>query len=89
VVCGVGTNRGAHEIRRIITNLAVFDFQTPYGGMRLRSLHPGVSQEQVSNATGFFVEMDREVPESRAPTANELEWLDKFDPDRKIRGRVE
>ena len=51
VVCGVGYDRAAelgpvasrfHEIRRVVTNLGVFDFETPDHRMRLRSVHPGV-----------------------------------------------
>ena len=50
VVCGVGYDRAAalgpvasrfHEIRRVVTNLGVFDFETPDHRMRLRSVHPG------------------------------------------------
>ena len=49
-VCGVGYDRAAalgeqaarfHEIRFVVTNLAVLDFETPDHRMRLRSVHPG------------------------------------------------
>ena len=51
VVSGVGYERAAaagpsatrfHEIRRVVSNLGVFDFATPDRVMRLRSVHPGV-----------------------------------------------
>src|SRR5215471_480807 len=35
MVCGVGYDRGAHELRVVVTNLAVLDFQTPERVMRL------------------------------------------------------
>ena len=49
VVCGVGNDRAAalgpvaaryHDLRAVITDLAVLDFATPEGRMRLRSVHP-------------------------------------------------
>ena len=59
MVCGVGYDRAAaagagfHELRVVVTNLAVLDFQAPDHTMRLRSLHPGVTLSEVVDATGF------------------------------------
>jgi acyl CoA:acetate/3-ketoacid CoA transferase beta subunit len=89
MVCGVGTDRGAHEIRAVVTDLGVFDFRGPDGCMRIRSLHPGVSIDQVRQATGFPVVAEGEVPQTRAPTPEESRWLDRLDPGRTIRGTVE
>lgn len=88
VVCGLGTNRGAFELRRVITHLGVFDFSGPDGTLHLRSLHPGVSLEQVQNATGFPVHVST-LAVSRGPTPQESAWLDRLDPDRRIRKEVE
>jgi acyl CoA:acetate/3-ketoacid CoA transferase beta subunit len=79
-VCGVGYDRAAalgpagrfHEIRRVVTNLCVLDFQTPDHRMRLRSVHPGVTVDEVAAATGFALVIPEEVPESRVPTPDEL-----------------
>jgi acyl CoA:acetate/3-ketoacid CoA transferase beta subunit len=88
-VAGVGYDRAAklhpnsrarHEIRRVITNLCVLDFETPDNRMRLRSVHPGVSVADVQAATGFELVIPSDVPESREPTADELAWLRKLDP---------
>lgn len=89
MVCGLGTNRGAYELRRVVTNLGVFDFLAPDGGMRLIALHPGVERESVSAATGFQVHMGDDIPTSREPSSAELEWLNRLDPERRIRGSVE
>jgi acyl CoA:acetate/3-ketoacid CoA transferase beta subunit len=89
MISGVGTNNGAHEIRRIITNLGVFDFESPDGGMRVRELHPGVSRDEVIEATGFPVHIPDSIPVSRAPNEVEISWLDCLDPNRTIRGSVE
>lgn len=84
VVCGVGSARAAaagpgatrhHDLRGVITNLAVLDLSGPGATMALRSVHPGVSVEEVVAATGFELHVPAHVPESRLPTADELELL--------------
>jgi hypothetical protein len=50
--------------------------------MRLASLHPGVSVAQVQEATGFEVLVEGEVPETEAPTEQELRLIrEAIDPD--------
>lgn len=75
VVSGVGTDRGAADLRRVVTNLCVFDFETPDGAIRLRSLHPGVTVDEVLTNTGFAPVVPDDVPETRAPNAQELELI--------------
>lgn len=81
IVSGVGPKRakeagpGAsrfNDIHRIITNLAVFDVKGADDTVRLLSVHPGVSVEQVVEATGFDVEIPSDVPTTRVPTTEEL-----------------
>ena len=78
--------RDGHEIRRVVSNLAVLDFEAPDRGpddglvdepsrMRLRSVHPGVTVDQVVEATGFELVVPDEVPESRLPTDEELHLI--------------
>jgi acyl CoA:acetate/3-ketoacid CoA transferase beta subunit len=89
VVTGVGYDRAAaagpaatrfHGLRRIVTNLAVLDFETPDHRMRLRSVHPGVSVEEVVAATGFELVVPDSVETSRLPTDVELGLLERIDP---------
>lgn len=83
VVTGVGYDRAAalgaagryHRLRHVVTNLGVLDFETPDHRMRLRSVHPGVSVEEIVEATGFELAVPAEVPETRAPTPDELELI--------------
>jgi acyl CoA:acetate/3-ketoacid CoA transferase beta subunit len=72
MVCGVGYDRGAHELRVVVTDLAVLDFGTPGRAMRLRSVHPGVAVGDVVAATGFPLAIPEALPVTRAPTAAEL-----------------
>ena len=83
VVCGVGFDRAAglgragrfHGLRRVVTNLAVLDFETPDHSMRLGSCHPGVSVDEVVRNTGFPLVVPPDVPSTRAPTQEELRLL--------------
>lgn len=68
------------DVRLIFTNLAVLDFAGPARQMRLRSLHPGVTAAQVQEATGFALHIPAEVPETAAPTAEQLALLARLDP---------
>ncbi len=43
--------------------------------MRLASLHPGVTLEQVREATSFALAVPDEVPRTRPPTAEELRLI--------------
>jgi acyl CoA:acetate/3-ketoacid CoA transferase beta subunit len=87
MVSGVGYDRGAHELRLVVTNLAVLDFALGSGGradrvMRLRSVHPGVEVAEVVAATGFPLAVPDEVPATRTPTDHELGLIrDRLDPD--------
>jgi len=72
LVCGVGYDHGAAELRVVVTNLAVLDFATPDHAMRLRSVHPGVEVGDVVAATGFPLAVPDRVPVTRPPTDDEL-----------------
>lgn len=90
-VSGVGNDRAAalgpagarfHDLRRVVSNLGVFDFGAPDRGMRLASVHPGVSVDEVVAATGFPLAVPREVPETRAPSDDELRLIrEVIDPE--------
>lgn len=71
-VSGVGNDRGAFELRGVVTNLCVLDFATPDGRLRLRSVHPGVTVGEVVAATEFELVIPGSVPSTRLPTDEEL-----------------
>jgi acyl CoA:acetate/3-ketoacid CoA transferase beta subunit len=75
MVCGVGYDRGAYELRVVVTNLAVLDFGTSERTMRLRSVHPGVEVDEVVAATGFPLTIPDPVPVTRWPTDDELSLI--------------
>jgi acyl CoA:acetate/3-ketoacid CoA transferase beta subunit len=98
VVCGIGYDRARalgpvasrfHEIRRLVTNPAVLDFETPDNSMRLRSVHPGVTVDEVVEATGFELAVPDDVPTTREPTEEELRLIrEELDPNAKREAEV-
>lgn len=88
LVSGIGYDRAAavgeaarfHEIRAVVTDLGVFDFDTPQRSMRLVSVHPGVAVDDVLAASAFEPEVG-DVSETRVPTAAELAIVDEIDPE--------
>ncbi len=88
-VCGAGYNPDRYldgrrspglDLRLIVTNLAVMDFGGPDHAIRVRSLHPGVSFEQVQDNTGFELVRPHDLGETPAPTSDELALIARLDP---------
>lgn len=80
-----------HEIRRVVSNLGVFDFETPEKVMRLRSVHPGVRVEEVVEQTGFSLVIPDSVPTTPLPSPEQLRIVrQELDPssarDREVPG---
>jgi acyl CoA:acetate/3-ketoacid CoA transferase beta subunit len=61
-----------NDIHRVVSNLAVFDVQGAGDTLRLLSVHPGVTVDEVHAATGFELDVPADVPTTRAPTTEEL-----------------
>jgi acyl CoA:acetate/3-ketoacid CoA transferase beta subunit len=95
MVAGVGNDSAAtagptasryHDLRFVVTDLAVLDYAAD-GRLRLASVHPGVTVEQVQEATGFDLVVEGDVPESRLPTAEELRLIREVLDPRGLRDR--
>ncbi|GAA4754344.1 CoA-transferase [Nocardioides endophyticus] len=61
-----------NDIHRIVSNLGVFDVKGAGESVRLLSVHPGVTVDQVREATGFELDAPADVPTTREPTTEEL-----------------
>jgi len=89
-VCGIGWDRAAElgphasrffEVRRVISDLGVFDFETPDHSMRIRSIHPGVELDEIVSSTGFELVIPEQLDETRSPTDEEIRLIhDVIDP---------
>ncbi|MGH8808219.1 MAG: CoA-transferase subunit beta [Noviherbaspirillum sp.] len=89
MVAGVGYNparrpqgmRGDFvDLRRIVTDLCVLDFEGPQHALRVRSLHPGVTFEEVQAVTGFELLRAPDMGSTPLPDAAQLEIIRKLDP---------
>lgn len=76
-----------NDIHRIISNLGVFDMGGPDDTMRIVSLHPGVTLEEVQEATGFELHVDGDVATTRLPSDAELLIIREMLDPKKFRDR--
>jgi len=92
-VSALGWGDGSPDFRRrlglsdngpssIITPRCVFDFNPDTRCARLKSLHPGVTVDQVIAETGFSFEAHDDVPTTLGPSEEEL-WILRNRLDRK------
>jgi glutaconate CoA-transferase subunit B len=73
---------------KIVTNLAVLGFDVETKEMRLESLMPGVTAEEVKENTEFALLIPESVPEVEEASGEELRVLrEEVDPHRYIIGR--
>ncbi|MBX6722450.1 MAG: CoA-transferase [Dactylosporangium sp.] len=63
----------------VVTPLCVF--RREQGWLRVESIHPGVTPDQLRAATGFPIDVDDATPVTSPPTEAELEALARIDPD--------
>jgi acyl CoA:acetate/3-ketoacid CoA transferase beta subunit len=98
VVCGIGYDKvdprnpafRFTDVRRVVSNLGVFDFGGPDHTMRAVSLHAGVTPDDVRAATSFEVHGLADADRTRLPHGDELELIQKvIDPkglrDKEVR----
>ncbi len=65
----------------VVTNLCQMDFDPRTKRMRLATIHPGISSEQIAENTGFDLIIPPKVPETEIPTHEELTLLRSIDPN--------
>ncbi|MGW7416010.1 CoA-transferase subunit beta [Streptomyces sp. NPDC054863] len=97
MICGVGHDSAEaagpaatrfHCLPRVVSNLGVFDFETPDHAMRLVSRHPGVTVDEVREATGFALVLpEGDVPYTREPTPEELRLVREVIDPKNTRDR--
>ncbi len=68
------------DLRLVVSDLCVMDFGGPEHAVRVKSLHPGVSFEQVQAATGFPVEKHPAMAETAMPSEEQLAIIRRLDP---------
>jgi glutaconate CoA-transferase subunit B len=82
---GLPAGTGPH---RVITDLAVLGYHERTRRMEVVSLHPGVTLEQVQQATSFALGLREPLTTTAPPTETELHILrTEVDPHRYVLGR--
>lgn len=74
----LGMKGGGPDI--VITNLCIFDFDEKTNIMRLKSLHPGVTVQDVLDNTGFEPIVPDHVEETEPPKEEEIYFIRELDP---------
>ncbi len=96
VVSGVGPQRAKqagtaatryNDIHRIVTNLCVLDVRGAEDTLRVLSIHPGVTADEVRESTGCELEVPGDVAETRTPTMQELILIREVLDPRSLRDR--
>jgi acyl CoA:acetate/3-ketoacid CoA transferase beta subunit len=96
VVAGVGWDNAAKagpaatrymQLHRVVSNLGSFDWEPETRRMRLLSVHPGVTVQEVVAATGFDLVIPGRVPATREPTAEELRLIREVIDPKGVRYR--
>jgi glutaconate CoA-transferase subunit B len=64
----------------VVTNLCQMDFDPKTKRIRLATVHPGVSTQQILENTGFDLIIPEKVPTTESPTCEELALLRAIDP---------
>jgi acyl CoA:acetate/3-ketoacid CoA transferase beta subunit len=75
----VGLPKGTGPFR-VITQLAVYDFDEQTKRLRLLAIHPGVTVEQVQENSSFEILIPAEVRVSEPPSLEERRLLREIDP---------
>lgn len=67
---------------RVVTQLGIYGFDEQTKRMKLLSLHPGVTLEQVRENSSFEIIVPSQVETTPTPTEEELEIIRSLDPAR-------
>lgn len=70
----------AGGMHRVVTDLAILEFDDVTRLMKVKALHPGVSAEEVRDNTGFDIHIDDIPKVTMLPTEIELATLRHLDP---------
>ena len=66
---------------RVVTDLAILDFDDETKEMKVFALSPGVTAEQVRDNTGFDIRIDGDIETTEPPSQAELDVLRHLDPE--------
>jgi glutaconate CoA-transferase subunit B len=77
-----GVRRDFVDLRLVVSDLAVLDFEGPAHAMRIRSVHPGDTPEKVQEQTAFELAIAPDLGETPAPSSEEVRLIrEVLDPN--------
>jgi glutaconate CoA-transferase subunit B len=80
----LGLKGGGPDV--VVTNLCTFDFDEN-GCMRIKSLHPGVTLQEVLDHTGFEPILPKTIEQTTPPSREDIRIIREVDPlDTRKRG---
>lgn len=74
----LGVRGGGPDV--VVTNLCVFDFEDTTKLMRIKSLHPGITIQDVLENTGFEPVVPEKIAETPPPLEEEVRIIREVDP---------
>lgn len=66
---------------KIITNLGTYDFDEQTKLMRVSTIHPGITIENIKENTGFDIIIPENIKETEVPPKEVLDFINKIDKD--------
>ncbi|MDA2933420.1 3-oxoadipate--succinyl-CoA transferase subunit B [Acidobacteria bacterium AH-259-D05] len=70
-------------VEKVITNLGILEFDLKTREMKLAAVHPGITQEEVQEKTGFELPVSDDLEVTDPPSKEELQTLRALDPERR------
>lgn len=80
---GLPANTGPY---RVITQLAIYEFDDETKRMKVKSLHPGVEKSNIRENSSFEIIIPDEVERTPEPTEEELEIIHQIDSEGVVTG---
>jgi glutaconate CoA-transferase subunit B len=66
---------------KVVTDMAVMGFDESTGRMKLESIHPGASIEDIEKNTSFPLIVPKKIPETERPSVEQIQLIrEKIDP---------
>ena len=70
-------------VEKVITNLGILEFDKNTRSMKLAAVHPGITEEEVREKTGFELSVSEDLKTTTPPSDEELQTLRALDPEKR------
>ena len=70
-------------VEKVITNLGILEFDKKTRSMNLTAVHPGITEEEVREKTGFELPVAEDLETTTPPSDEELQSLRALDPEKR------